>query len=161
MRFPSLPGAAAITLLTIVGVGSQGPAAVLTDSLRGHLKGDRFDVVTSVRGLPLGVREELQALFKTTFLDIAEPGAAFRATDVVLDPKLPTRRLVHAACSIDHCLVYYERGGIAHRWQVAIFHWTPAATRFEWGGSAPGGLRSIAEVRNAILTGAIKSSTSW
>jgi hypothetical protein len=45
---------------------------------------------------------------------------------------------------------------------VAVFHWTPAATRFEWGGAAPGGLKSIDEVRNGILSGAIKASTgSW
>jgi|SRR5688500_769907 hypothetical protein len=161
MRYPSLLGMVVITLWAIVDVSSQGPPTVLTDSLRGHLKGDRFDVVTSVRGLPLGVRDALQALFGREVLDIAEPGAPFRATDVVLDPKLPPRRLVNAACSTDHCVVYYERGGIAHTWQVVIFHWTPAATRFEWGGSAPGGLRTIGDVRNALLTGAIKSANSW
>ena len=52
---------------------------------------------------------------------------------------------------------YYERGGAAHTWQVALFHWTPAATRFEWGGTAPGGLVTIEDVRNAVLCGAIKS----
>ena len=161
MRYPSLLGAIAVILWTVVATGHQGSPAVMLDSLRSHVKGDRYDVVTSVRGLPLGVRDGLQALFGRDVLDIAEPGAAFRATDVVIDPKLPTRRLVHAACSIDHCVVYYERGGIAHTWQVAIFHWTPDATRFEWGGSAPGGLRTIAEVRHAILTGAIKSASSW
>ena len=161
MRYRSLLGPIAIMLCTIAAAGSQGPAAVLTDSLRGHLKDDRFDIVTSVRGLPLGVRDGLQTLFRSDRLDIAEPGAAFRATDVVFDPNLPTRRLVLAACSIDRCVVYYERGGIAHTWQVAIFHWTPAATRFEWGGSAPGGLRTIDEVRKAVLSGAIKASSSW
>jgi hypothetical protein len=162
MRYPSLLGAVAITLWTIVGAGSQGgSAAVLTDSLRSHVKGDRFDVVTSIRGLPLGVRDALQALFGRDVLDIAEPGAAFRATDVVIDPKLPARRLSQSACSIDHCIVYYERGGIAHTWQVAIFHWTPAATRFEWGGSAPGGLRTIDDLRKAVLSGAIRASRSW
>ena len=153
--------AIAIVLWTALAAGSQSAPAVLTDSLRAHLKDDRFGIVTSVRGLPLGVRDGLQTLFRSDRLDIAEPGAAFRATDVVIDPNLPTRRLVHAACSIDHCVVYYERGGIAHTWQVAIFHWTPDATKFEWGGSAPGGLRTIEEIQNAILTGAIKSSNFW
>lgn len=151
----------AVGLWTVGAAGSQAPAAALPDLLRSHVKGDRFEIVTSVRGLPLGVRDALQALFGRDVLDMAEPGAPYRATDVVLDPKLPTRRLVHAGCSTDHCVVYYERGGIAHTWQVAIFHWTPAATRLEWGGSAPGGLRNNAEVRDAILTGAIKSSSSW
>ena len=161
MRYQSLLGAIAIIVWTVVAPGSQGTPAVLTDSLRGHVKGDRFDIVTSVRGLPLGVRDGLQTLFRSDRLDIADPGAAFRATDVVNEPNLPTRRLVHAACSIDHCVVYYERGGIAHTWQLAIFHWTPDATRFEWGGSAPGGLPTVDAVRQAALSGAIRASTSW
>ena len=82
----------------------------------------------------------------------------FQVTDVAGARALPIRRLVAAGCSADHCLVYYERGGIAHTWQVALFHWTPAATRFEWGGVAPGGLMTIDDVRKAVLSGAIKSS---
>jgi hypothetical protein len=74
---------------------------------------------------------------------------------VVGNPKLPIRRLVAAGCTIDDCIVYYERGGGVHTWHVALFHWTPAATRFEWGGIAPGGLSTIDEVRDAILSGVI------
>jgi hypothetical protein len=78
------------------------------------------------------------------------------AIGVVVNPNLPTRRLVAAGCSTDHCLVYYQRGGIAQTWHVALFHWTPAATRFEWGGTAPGGLATIDDVRSAILSGRVK-----
>ena len=46
--------------------------------------------------------------------------------------------------------------GIAHTWRVALFHWAADATRFEWGGTAPGGLATIEDVRSAILSGAIK-----
>ena len=137
--------------------GSQAPADTLSGALRAHVKDERFSIVTSIRGLPLGVRDELQALFGTGSLDIAEPGARYQATDTVGDPGLPSRRLVAAGCSIDHCLVYYERGGTAHTWHVALFHWTPAATRFEWGGAAPGGLAAIGDVKTAVLSGAIKS----
>jgi hypothetical protein len=101
-------------------------------------------------------------MFGSPSLDIAEPGAEFQVTDVIVNPKLPRRRLVAAGCSIDHCLVYYERGGIAHTWQVALFHWTPDATRLEWGAVAPHGLASIDAVRSAILSGAIKGpAKSW
>src|SRR5690242_11593499 len=107
-------------------IGSQAaPADGLSDTLRAHVKNERFAIVTSIRGVPLGVREGLQTLFGSPALDIAEPGAPFQATDVASTPKLPIRRLVAAGCSSDHCLVYYERGGIAHTWQVALFHWTP------------------------------------
>ena len=138
------------------------PDGALPRALRDHLKNERLEIATSIRGLPLGVREGLQTLFGTPTLAIAEPGAEFQATDVIVKPGLPTRRLVAAGCSTDHCLVYYERGGIAHTWQVVLFHWTPAETRFEWGASAPGNLRTIDDVRNAVLSGAINiPNRSW
>ena len=162
MPFPTLLLAFAISLWPVVTAGTQAPAAnPLPGPLRSHLNDDRFEVVTSVRGLPLGVREGLQTLFRSAVLDIAEPDAKFRATDIVLEPNLPTRRLVLAACSIEHCVVYYERGGIAHSWHVALFHWTPSATRFEWGGIAPGGLKTIDDVRKAAVGGSIRPSNSW
>lgn len=148
-----------MSLCCLAGAGGQKqPGAALPETLRAHLKNERFDVVTSIRGLPLGVREELQTLFGSPTLDIAEPGSEFQVSGAVRNPKLPTHRLIAAGCSIDHCLVYYERGGIAHTWHVALFHWTPKASRFEWGGTAPKDLATIDNVRSKVLSGAIKSS---
>ena len=160
MRRKRILCAIGVGLWSAVMAGSQASAPVeLSLELRAHVKDERFGIVTSIRGLPLGVRIALQALWGSQELDIAEPGAEFQVTDAIGDPKLPTRRLVAAGCSTDHCLVYYERGGTAHTWQVTLFHWTPTETRFEWGGIAPGGLASIDDVRNAILSGAIKDPT--
>jgi hypothetical protein len=137
-------------------VEAQGAVSgALSGALRTHVQGEQFSIITSIRGLPLGVRDELTTMFGGS-LDIVERGDAFR-------PGVPSRRLVAAGCSNDHhCLVYYERGGSAHTWQVALFHWTPARTRFEWGGMAPGGLKTIDDVRNAVLAGAVKGPVgSW
>lgn len=163
MRRIRLLCAIGVSVWPVVVAGSQATApVVVSGTLRAHVKGDRFGIVTSIRGLPLGVRDGLQTLFGSQALDIAEPGAEFQVTDDIVEPKLPIRRLVAAGCSTDHCLVYYERGGIAHTWQVAVFHWTPAVTRFEGGGIAPRGLTSIDDVRKAILSGAITGPTkSW
>jgi hypothetical protein len=163
MRCARLFCAIGVSLWSAVVTGSQAaPTGALPEALRAHLKDERFQIVTSIRGLPLGVRDGLQTLFGSQELDIAEPGAEFQATDVIVNPKLPIRRLVAAGCSADfHCLVYYERGGIAHTWQVALFHWTPAATRFEWGGTAPPGLKTIDDVRKAVLSGAIRSPNKF
>jgi hypothetical protein len=144
-----------VSLWATVAAGSQAPSVTLPEPLRVRVKDEGFAIVTSIRGLPLGVRNELQTLFGSQTLDIAEPGAEFQATDVIVKPQLPSRRLVAAGCSTHYCLVYYERGGIAHTWHVGLFYWTPAATRFEWGGIAPGGLAKIDDVRNAVLSGAI------
>ena len=156
MRHTRLFCAIGVSLWSVV-TDSQAPTVALSEALRTHVKDEQLGIVSSIRGLPLGVRDSLQTLFGSQALDIAEPGAEFQVTDQVGNPKLPIRRLVAAGCSADHCLVYYERGGAAHTWQVALFHWTPAATRFEWGGTAPGGLATIEDVRNAVLSGAIKS----
>ena len=144
-----------------VAAGQTAGPAKVPDALRNHVTNERFQSVTSIRGLPLGVRDELQNLFGSGSLDIAEPGAPFQVTDVIVNAKLPRRRLIAAGCSADHCLVYYERGGIAHTWHVTLFHWTPAATRLEMGGVAPSGLKSIEEIRTALLSDRIKGSGSW
>jgi hypothetical protein len=162
MRRRRLLCAIGVSVWSAVVAGSQAAApVVLSGALRAHVKDERFGIVTSIRGLPLGVRDALQASFGSQTLDIAEPGAAFQATDDIANPKLPIRRLVAAACSVDHCLVYYERGGTAHTWHVALFRWTPAATRFEGGGIAPRGLASIDDVRSALLSGAIKGPAKF
>ena len=152
---------AVILCLAVLAGEQAAPPTTLSTALRAHVKDERFGIVTSVRGLPLGVREAMQTLFGSGLLDIAEPGAEFQATDLMVNPKLPSRRLVIAGCSADHCLVYYERGGIARTWRVTLFHWTPPETRLELGGGAAGGLATIGDVRNAILSGEIKSQTSW
>jgi len=140
----------------VVTGGQVAAPRALSGALRAHVQDERFGIVTSIRGLPLGVRDGLQKLFGSQSLDIAEPGAEFQVTDAVVGPNLPIRRLVAAGCSIDHCLVYYERGGSAPTWRVALFHWTPAATRFEWGGSAPGGLATLDAIRSVVLAGTIE-----
>jgi hypothetical protein len=142
----------------VVLTGQPAQPVAPSAALRTHLQNERYDIVTSIRGLPLGVRDELQSLFGGQSLAIAEPGAKFQVTDVITEPTLPIRRLSVAGCSTDHCLVYYERGGYAHTWHVALFHWTPAATRFESGGLAPSGLKTLGEVQKAILSGAIKAA---
>ena len=152
-----------VILWSVVVTGNQAAApAALSAALQDQVKNGRFGIVTSVRGLPLGVREGLQTLWGSRTLDIAEPGAEYQATDVIVKPGLPIRRMVAAGCTIEYCLVYYERGGIAHTWHVVLYHWTPETTRFEWGGAAPGGLKTIDDVRKAVLSGEIKGpARSW
>lgn len=142
---------------------SQAAApAELSEALRNVVKNERFQIVTGVRGLPIGVRDGLQNLFGSETLDIAEPSGEFQVDDIIINPSLPNRRLVAAGCTIEYCLIYYEHGGATHAWHVALFHWTPAATRFEWGGTAPARMATLDDVRKAILSGAIKSpAAAW
>ena len=102
MRRTRLLCAIGVSLWSAVVAGSQAAAPVaLSGALRAHVKDERFGIVTSIRGLPLGVRDGLQTLFGSQTLDIAEPGAEFQVTDVIVNPKLPIRRLVAAGCSTE------------------------------------------------------------
>ena len=164
LRRPRVLSVIGLILCSAVVAWSQAASsAALPDALRTHLQNEEFAIVTSVRGLPLGVREEMQRLFRSSTLDIAEPGAPFQQTDVLVVPQLPIRRLVAAGCSRDfHCLVYYQRGGIATTWHLMLFRWTPNETRLEWGGAPSGGLKTIEEVRKAVVSGAVKGhSGAW
>lgn len=150
-----------VGLTSTVASGQAATPATVPAPLRAHVSAERFQIVTAVRGLPLGVREELQRMFGSSAAAIADPGAAFQATDDIRNPGLPTRRLAVGGCSQDHCLVYYERGGVARTWQAALFHWTPTETRLEAGGVAPRGLTSVDDVRTALISGALKPTKAW
>jgi hypothetical protein len=157
MDYTRLLCAIGLGLSTAVLTANQAaPTGPLPAEVRTLVRDGNFGVVTSLRGLPLGIRDALPALFGTATLAIAEPGADYQRTDVIVAPGLPIRRMVAAGCTRNDCLLYYERGGFAHTWHVVLFHWTPDATRFVWGGAAPGGLETIEQVRKAILSGAVK-----
>jgi len=148
-------GASLWSATTIARQAALPPA--LSGELRTHVQNGRFDTVSSLNGLPVGVRRELQTFFGSPILDIVDPGATPRTTPGTAG-STPLRRLVAAGCAYEDCLVYYERGGSTRLWRVVLIHWTEKAANVEWGGTAPGGVTAIDEVRTAILSGAIKSS---
>jgi hypothetical protein len=144
-------------LAMMVAASQAAPQTAVSPELRAHVQAERFQIVTSIRGLPLGVRIALQTVFGSSSLDIAEPGTEFQLSEGNVNTKqLPIRRLVSAGCSYEHCLVYYERGGTSHTWRLALFHWTPDATRLEGGGIAASGLTTIEDMRSAFLSGTLK-----
>ena len=158
--------ALAIALSGAMGTQGQSPAppTATPDTLRTHLRTERFSPLATVAALPSGVRTGLNKLFGGKTLEMADPGAPFQATDVMVTPRLPPRRLTAAGCSPDHCLVYYERGGFAHVHYAVLFKVSPDGTRFEVGGLAPGGLADVEAVKNAMVAGEVigqKQDEAW
>jgi hypothetical protein len=157
MKLTVLLSIAAVGLFAAVVAIGQSPSPARPSAFQTHLQAERFQIVTSIRGLPLGVRDELHRMFGGGGLDIAEPGAPFQGIEATGKSNLPLRRLIAAGCANDgHCLVYYERGGKPITWRIALFQWTPSKTRMEWGGVAPAGFTTIDDVRKAVASGAIK-----
>ena len=149
-------------LLAFVAAGTawSGEAGALPGSLRGHLRGEQFVAVSGVAALPADVRDGLQVLWHSPRFEMAEPGAEFQVTDVITKPNLPIRRLILAGCSADHCIIYYERGGIAHTHTVVLLK-TKGAVRFDWGGAAPRDLADLAQLKEAALGGTIRGGTEY
>jgi hypothetical protein len=135
--------------------------AGLTAALRDHLRSERFAPVATVGALPAGVRDALRDLFGGKALEMADPGQPFQATDVMVTPRLPARRLVAAGCSQDHCLVYYERGGFAHIHQIVLFSTTESAARRVHGGVAAGGLADLDQVKDALASGKVMGDSKY
>lgn len=151
----------------LLGCGGAGLAHGQADTpvpmpepLRTHLQGETLASLTTVGSLPLTVRDGLKALFKGSTLDLAEPGAPFQQTDVLVTPRLPARRLVAAGCAADHCVVHYERGGFAHIYYVVIFKVSNTGAVFEWGGATAGPLDLIG-VREALASGKVLGQSKY
>jgi hypothetical protein len=157
------PGAAFVLLVEAMSAAAQNPpdAAPPSAALRNHLRGETFVPINRVTELPQGVRAALTSLFGTPTLEMAEPGAPFQATDLLVMPLLPPRRLIAAGCAADHCLVYYERGGYAHVHYVIVLARSGDTARLEWGGLAAGGLPSLEGARDALVSGKVLGETKY
>ena len=51
---------------------------------------------------------------------LAEPGQKWNATDAIIDPTLPGKRLIWAAVGDEYYVAHYERGGIAHTYHILV-----------------------------------------
>ena len=130
--------------------------STLPASARAHLKSATLAPIVHVGDLPAAVRRALTALFDSERLEMAEPGAAFQSTDVIVTPDLPVRRLIAAGCTRDLCLVHYERGGVAHSYQVVLFSISKEKARPQWGGLTSGSVPSLAELKSLVLEGRVR-----
>src|SRR5215469_7212310 len=85
---------------------------------------------------------------------MAEPGGKFSATDVPV-PGAPGRRLIFAACNAQLCLIHYERGGIAHFYEILALASTPQGWKAVWNvrGSKP--IASFDALRATLKSGAL------
>ena len=99
-----------------------------------------FKPVTRVEDLPPVARP------------MAEPGADFNATDVIVDPNLPGRRLIVAGCSATVCAIHYERGGIAHTFRILGLVRGANGWKIVWNVYGPKRLPDYAALR-AVLEG--------
>jgi hypothetical protein len=70
---------------------------------------------------------------------LAEPGQKWNATDAVMDPTLPGKRLIWAVVGGEYYVVHYERGGIAHSFHILVATLTKDAAKSKVVWRAVGG----------------------
>ena len=76
----------------------------------------RFHEVHSTNDLPPAI----VALCTGDNGRLADPGQKWNATDVIMDPTLPGKRLIWAAVDGEYYVAHYERGGVAHTFHVLV-----------------------------------------
>lgn len=88
---------------------------------------------------------------------MSDPGGPFSATDVPV-PGAPGRRLVFAACDAQLCLLHYERGGIAHFYEILALNRSATAWSVVWNARGPKPLPDLEALRAALRGG---SAPGW
>ena len=97
------------------------PSEIMAQSARQQFLEGSFSFIKNVKNLPAPV---LRAFTEQggSRLVMADPGKDFRATDVIHDSTLPSKRLIFAGVSGDKCFVHYEQGGIGLSYVLALFN---------------------------------------
>jgi hypothetical protein len=116
-----------------------------------------FSLVNDVRNLPVSVLQAFTEQGGSRLL-MANPGENFRATDVVYDPTLPSKRLIFAGVSGEKCFVHYEQGGLGHSYILALFE-VPAKDSMKpiWRGYCGGRANSLEDLRSWLRDGSCSS----
>ena len=117
-----------------------------------------FSLITNVRNLPSPVLVSFTEQGGSRFV-IANPGEKFRATDVVYDATLPSKRLILAGVSGEKVFIHYEQGGIGLSHVLALFE-IPLKDRIKpvWRGYCGGRAKSVEELRSWLRDGTCRSS---
>ena len=109
------------------------PHALPDDLMSALQSANGFQVRHAIADIPPLVRAAFAKATHQEF-SMAEPGEQWQSTDVIIEPRLPWRRLMAVAVSVNFCLVFYERGGIAKSNNVAVFRLSSRGADPVWHG---------------------------
>ena len=121
------------------------------DVERGRFLDGDFKPVRSVEGVPLRVKAAFAALTRESGFEMADPGQDFQVTDVIVEGKLPRRRMILAGISDTTCFLHYERGGRGHAYYLVVFTTNSSGAMLIWSGSLPEPAATITQLRFLIL----------
>jgi hypothetical protein len=109
----------------------------------------RFNAVSAIPG---SIKKAFTAATHGAEFAMADPTDEYQATDVIVQPDLPIRRLLFVGHCGNRWIVHYERGGFAHSYDAMIF--TDALSPgFVWGGTTSSPSSNLEELRQNITLG--------
>jgi hypothetical protein len=117
---------------------------------------DDFVIAHRMRMLPPSARQAFTVTGGHR-LTMADPNEDFEATDAILFPGMPRKRLIFAGVSGDKCFVHFEAGGIVHSYEGAFFRLSQASqVEPIWAGYCAEA-KVLADLRNQIEHGDCES----
>ena len=134
----------------------------LSSAQKAHILDGDFSVERNVDSLPYGLKSAFSSLAGEHDFKMANPGDKYQATDVVVEPALPFRRLVFAGISTDKCFIHYEAGGIGHSYHIAVFGVdSEGKAKFLWGGPGPRAAKDLEQLRTMVAGGAFADDRAY
>ena len=149
---------AAITLLSL-STSAFAEVISLASDVRDYLfaSASNVKIVRSTKYIPAAVMDACASIAFDEFL-LANPGEKFQATDVIIYPKLPWRRLLWAARLPNYYLLHYEHGGFAfHEHVVLVSYSDPKNAKVIWSGYSPP-LKNYKEFLEALKAGKLSDA---
>lgn len=117
-----------------------------------------YETVSDVNLLPDVVRDSYGIGSHKPLSGMANPGQSFNATDLILNNKLPRKRLVFAAVRrVDNFwIVHFEYGGIAHGYEVHFLSTSTNTTTPVWRCNLQEAAKDLQTLKDKVVTGACK-----
>lgn len=133
--------------------------SLMTPADKQHLFRDDFAQVYTVRQIPQPVQERL--LGTDVRQRMADAGKPFERSDAVGPIPLPFRRLVFAAVSAHHCLVYNQYGGFVEGTEVSLYRLSVGQAALVWRAALTDSSGSLSwpQLRGEIGKGKFRNQT--
>jgi hypothetical protein len=116
-----------------------------------HLLDGEFALVTTTAAVPQSLKDAFAAITGEPHFELADAGKEYQATDFIVKPGLPSRRLILAGGNGEKWFIHYEHGGRGHNYAVVVFRKKPrGGVEFLWGGEGIEPAKDLDDLRKKI-----------
>lgn len=114
---------------------------------------ESFKPFSSVSVIPESARASFARATRDKSFAMAEPGAKWQVTDVILEPNLPWRRLQAGVASTNFLVVFYEHGRRGHSYHVCVFRLSAGDSQLAWHAIRAKEVLNLDDLNVAIRSG--------